>query len=257
MKSLRHFKLFAIVLVSIVFGGFGGYYLFRLSPAPQMATTPPPEVAIGKKSLNAPPISATYENGYKEGVTKGQDEAMKAVNEALIRRQIIKYPLDPSLNVAVPIYELWGFVQEVKSDGFIVQYGTSQFFDLGENRLATTDVKIDSSSTIYILSTSIAPSIQDQEKSSGGGGGAVVVNSDKTETANSRIIHEKKNLTLNDLKRGDYVRLTSTEDVKSATAIQATEIQLYPLKENPYLKGEFNGSYEFLPFSVHVSQEIR
>jgi hypothetical protein len=244
-------KLFIVAFVSIIFGVLVGYFLFQVTSVSQ-GTPNPPSVVVGKTPLNSP----TYEVGYNEGLAKGQSDAMKAVNDTLMRKQIIKYPLDTSLNVATPIYELWGFIKAVKQDGFVIEYGTSQFFGLDDSRLATADVEITSSSSVYTLSTSIAPDVQDGgQKSNGGGSGAVVVNSEGNQTGRLKIAHEKKKLAVSDLKPGDYVRLTSTEDVKSVSTLQASEVQLYPLKENPYLKGEFNGSYEFLPFSVHLSQK--
>jgi len=156
------------------------------------------------------------------------------------------------------VNNVFGFIKEMNNNGFILEYFNSQFVALDttklEKGLIQRQVNIIASTSIIENITPKTSESETNHDSLFSDSGVINAGDNNPETMGLNIPisnnKDSKIITIKDLKAGDYVRIISSNDViLSKDPLNATEVKLYPLTDNPYLKGNFT-SYEKLPLSL-------
>lgn len=158
-------------------------------------------------------------------------------------------PLDHTTLSSAPstspfnVTKVLGFIKEVKSDSLVLDFLTAQF-PAPEEKSLQREFLVSGDSMILVLKAQPESAVPADSTKPTTGQTPKIVNAEDGE-----LVMEKLTLspaTLQDLKVGDYALVVSDFDLNNNTITKIKEIKIYPLKDNPYLKGEFT-TYWGLP----------
>ena len=217
-----------------------------LQPAPNVSMQPGDIPIASEQVLTEDQVR---DKGSSESEVQVQDDGGVSESEVQMEEEPTpdlteteKTAEDTTLNLNVS--HLFGFIKEVNSTDFTLEFLTAQFSGLENQRFERTFVVSDN--TFYI-SKKIFPfpsleelSKQDEPVAMGG----IIVLNDKGEE--EKMVVETAPTDFSSLKKGDYVAVVADIDLYGDTSVEAQEVRLYPLDNNPYLNGNFD-SYQGLP----------
>lgn len=208
------------IVLSLLIGGTGGY-------------------VMGTSGVNDRLAAARA-----QGIAEGRSETERRLNQKFVDAGISS-PLDQ------PIRQVYGFVDSMTADGFVIKYDSAQF-SVVETGILTKQVRLSSGTKLLKhVTKSVTPAeIQEAILAGGSGGGGKMVEIEPTDLQQSPSVpsappkkpadgaeapladHDltvasEESAQASDIKVGSYVLLTVSNDARSSEVLEAARVVIY------------------------------